>query len=618
MSIIFGICKGRGETTVSHEMERLAAATIGHAPDGTFLLADKRIGMGYQPYHTDASSRLERQPARDSHDNLLVLDGRIDNRWDLRQSLDIRDPEAPDSAIVLAAFERWGEGCFSRLVGDWAVALWSDSNQRLFLARDHAGTRTLYFSKQKDAILWATHLETFSPYVAYATLDRGYVAGYLGLLPGRNRTPYREIRSVPPAHFLVIQCGEIRVKSHWNWMVPDKLYHKSDADYDDHFLTLFRASVERRTCPGAPILAQLSGGIDSTAIVCMSDHSRQYCETQAGQPLDTVSYYDDTEPGWNERPYFSITESYRGKTGVHIDSSDLSRTLEPADPSAGKYLLPGADSSTIVGERRFLDACGGDKYRVILSGIGGDEVTGGVPTPSPELADLLVSGRLAKFSRRATQWCLATRNCLTALIAETVKFTLELYLKPRIDATSLPPWLTPELRSLCVGQVAEDSQLHPLRPGLSPSSICNGLTWWAVLETLPHLSPPALIRREYRYPYLDRDLVDFLFRVPPEQLLGPNRRRLMMRRAMKDIVPAEILERKRKAYVSRAPIVLIQRSEKRIQALFAESLAAEYGLIDPKPLLSTLSLVARGTDIRWWSALMAAVDIELWLRSNSR
>jgi asparagine synthase (glutamine-hydrolysing) len=92
------------------------------------------------------------------------------------------------------------------------------------------------------------------------------------------------------------------------------------------------------------------------------------------------------------------------------------------------------------------------------------------------------------------------------------------------------------------------------RFGLRPSAVCNGQGWWITLETLPHLSPPLLSRHEYRYPYLDRDLVDFLFRVPREQLLRPGRRRSLMRRALKDIVPVEILERRRKAFVARGTI----------------------------------------------------------------
>lgn len=616
MSTIFGICKAFGEITEQVEMERLAAATIGYAPDGTFLLAHRHIGMGYQPYHTHALSHLERQPARDTNGNLLVLDGRIDNRFDLRQILEIPDPEVSDAAVVLAAFDRWGEHCFSRLVGDWSIALWSDLAQTLFLARDHAGTRTLYFREDHDTIQWSTYLETFSPSVTSGGLDEAYVGGYLGLFSIRDRTPYRNIRAVPPAHYLVIRNGHIQAKPHWKWMASDKIRYKCDADYDCHFLSLFRTAVERRTGPGAPVLAQLSGGIDSTAIVCMSDYIRRGCETGGEPLLDTVSYFDDTEPNWNERPYFSITESFRGKMGIHIDGSEPERTLEPADPSLGKYLVPGADSAAIHGESRFHQIIGGDKYRVILSGIGGDEFTGGVPTPSPELADLLVAGRLTAFSRRAAQWCLATRNCLTEMIAETIRFTVALYFEPRIDAKSIPCWITPRLRNLCIQTAENDDPLRTRRIGISPSAILNGLTWWAVLETLPHLAPPALTRLEYRYPYLDRDLVDFLFRVPPEQLLGPNRRRLMMRRALKDIVPTQILERKRKAYVSRSPLVLLQKKEHHIQALFAKSLAADFGLIDQERFLSTLSRTAKGADIEWWSALMATVNLELWLRSS--
>lgn len=617
MSIIFGIYKSRGGITDLHELERLAAATSNYAAEGTFLSVHEQVGMGIQPYYTHARSYLDRQPARDENGNLIVLDGRIDNHADLREILNIPDADAPDSVVVLAAFSCWGEHCFSRLVGDWALALWSDFDQTLFLARDHAGTRTLYFRNDCGTVQWATHLETFSPSVASGSLDQAYVGGYLGLLSIRDRTPYNNIRAVLPAHYLAIHDGEIHANPHWNWMASDKLRYKLDCEYDDHFLELLGTSVERRTGPGAPILAQLSGGIDSTAIVCLSDQSRKNCCGQAQPLLDTVSYYDETEPNWDERPFFSITESLRGKAGIHIDSRNPERTLEPANCGSGNYLFPGADSSTILGEQLFHQMVDGDKYRVILSGVGGDEVTGGVPTPSPELADLLSSAQLRTLGRRAIEWCLATRNNLTGLIAETIRFSIDLYRKPGVDPHVVPPWIRPQLLKLCNEQAKNDNSLHPTLIGLSPSTIANGRTWWTILDTLPHLTPPILTRREYRYPYLDRDLIDFLFRVPPEQLVGPNRRRLMMRRALKKVVPVAILERKRKAYVSRAPLVALQNAEKKIQILFSNPLVAELGLIDRERFLSSLALTVKGADVRWWSALMSTINLELWLRSES-
>jgi len=160
--------------------------------------------------------------------------------------------------------------------------------------------------------------------------------------------------------------------------------YATDAEYEQHFLSLFSQSVERRTGPGAAILAELSGGMDSTSIVCMSDRV-QASHNPPRSLIDSISYYDDSEPTWNERPYFSLVEELRGKTGIHTDTSLIARTFQSHDSSLGEYLFPGADSSSIEREQHFESLDHGHRYRTILSGIGGDELLGGVPTPLPEL-----------------------------------------------------------------------------------------------------------------------------------------------------------------------------------------------------------------------------------------
>src|SRR4029077_10903472 len=207
-------------------------------------------------------------------------------------------------------------------------------------------------------------------------------------------------------------------------------------------------SVRRRTIPGAPILAQLSGGMDSTAIVCMSDRVRT-SQVPPAALLDTLSYYDKTEPNWNEQTYFSIVENKRRKVGIHIESSFMDRSFDPLDPARGRCLFPGADSSIVEKEHSLQGKLGDGGYRVILSGIGGDELLGGVPTPLPELADHLVSSKLWLLLRRATEWCLVDRTPLPHMLASTATFVIDLYRQPHMDVGQLPPWLNPNLRKLC-------------------------------------------------------------------------------------------------------------------------------------------------------------------------
>jgi asparagine synthase (glutamine-hydrolysing) len=616
MSVIFGSRRPFGEAVSQEELRQLASMTGRHAPDGTLVQVYGRIGMGFQPFHTTERSRLESQPVIGPHGNVLVFDGRLDNHDELRHQLGIAAPKPSDSFLVLAAFERWNEQCFSLLVGDWALALWSARQQIVYLARDHAGTRTLYFQNDRGTLTWATHLETFFSGTTAQTPDEEYAARYLALQPIGDLTPFKGIRSVPPAHYLIVKEDSVAKVPHWNWFAKGSIRYTSDRQYDEHFLELFKQSVRRRTIPGAPILAHLSGGMDSTSIVCMSDHMRQ-SQDSAAELLDTLSYYDDDEPNWDEKQYFSITEARRGKVGIHMEALFEDSAFEIPDSPQFLHLFPGADNSGIKQERRLQGAVGNRDYRVMLSGIGGDELLGGVPTPMPELANLLVSGKVGALLRRALQWCVVERSPLIRMLYRTSSFAARQYLPGRFDTTNLPGWMTPGATKLM--RASEEPAFRgQQRFNIRPSAISNGRTWWHIMETLPSRYPESIMRYEYRYPYLDRELVDFLYRIPREQLVQPGRRRLLMRRALKDIVPEEILERRRKGYLARSPIASLQGATQRIESILADPLLAGYGLADRNKLNLSATKVLSGTDTREWPYLMRAIGLELWLREWSK
>jgi len=613
MSIIFGALTAAGQSVDRVDLSRLAQATQRYAPDGTFFYAQGNVSMGFQPYYTHQRSSLEALPLVDPNGNILSFDGRLDNFAELCDLLDLREAEVADSSIVLKAFEHWGEDCFSRLVGEWALSLWAHSEQALYLARDHAGTRSLYFERTNGRVLWSTYLETFFTDGRTFDLDEDFAALYLTCRPTRELTPYTAIRSVPPAHFLRFRGDVVVSNAHWQCIVKDSIVYGSDAQYEEHFLQLFRQSVLRRTVPGAPILAQLSGGMDSTSIVCMSDLIR-CTHNPPMELLQTVSFYDNSEPDWDEFPFFSAVEKTRGKTGLHLNASYSDRTIRARHLVESPQLWPGLDRSGSDLDAQLHTALRDGNFRSILSGLGGDEVLGGVPTPYPELADLLVKGDLLALSDSSIEWGLANRVPLLHIFLKTVRFTCGLYLTGRSAPQITPPWLNPHLRSRRAGNPAKGT-FWKLMGRPMPSKIDNGNAWWSVLETLPTRLLSNEERVEYRYPYLDRDLVNFLFSIPSRQLVQPGRRRSLMRRALKNIVPNEVLERRRKAYLVRGPINLIRRERDWLAEQFRSLRCVEMGLVDPSSLPAALDSVAINGDPRWMPYLMRLISLELWLAS---
>jgi asparagine synthase (glutamine-hydrolysing) len=570
--------------------------------------------MGFQPYHTHQRSYLESQPVADDLGNMVTLDGRIDNHAELCQLLEIRESAASDSTIVLAAFRRWGEDCFRQFIGDWAMVIWSPGDHSLYLARDHAGVRTLYFNQEHDRILWSTYLEGFFTRKSSRPLDERYMISYLTHRSSLDLTPYQGIRVVLPAHYYVIKNDDIVQRQYWRPIAEKPIQFVSDADYDEHFISLLSKSITRRTGPGEATVAQLSGGVDSTSIVCLSDAIRRR-ESPDASILDTISFYDDSEPHWNERQYFTLVEGKREKAGIHIPVSYMDRSFELPSSLSHLQMFPGVDRS-VVGFQQECDSHLCPKgYRAILSGIGGDELLGGVPNPTPELADHLASGHFLKLLTRCLAWSLDRRLPLLNMLRDTVTFTYSMYRRLPVAQSCLPAWLHPRIRASHADSI-RTSETNGSRFGRFPSAIYSELTWLATIETLPHLCPETFFRREYRYPYLDRELVEFLCGVPREQLVGPGRRRLMMRRALRTFVPSEILERRRKAYVSHGPLATMRRNRDAINTALHNSILAELEIIELGSLRSALNNLLDGNDSGQWPGLMRAIALELWLKTE--
>lgn len=612
MSILSGVLKLNGAPVTEAELSERASATDRYATGCANYLLRRALGMCVQPYQSHTRSLLENGPTSDACGNVLGFDGRLDNFIELASQLAWSGEAPADSTLVLAGFRKWGVDCLSKLVGDWALALWCESDRTLYLARDHAGTRTLFYRHSLDRIDWATYLEFFFTETEQPKLSGTYVAANLSAQHLRDLTPYEDIHSVQPGHVVAVRNGAARIERHWLAFGGTELRYRRDEEYDEHFLELFRQAVARRTEADPSVIAELSGGMDSTSIVCMSDHLRRGQKPNA-QLLDTVSYYDDEESSLDERTYFSITEAARGKQGVHLNRAYSQRTFLPHDVRNGAYLVPGADSYTITREGNIYESIWSQGYLSILSGVGGDELLGGVPDCNPELAPYFMAGKWARFIRRSMAWALAQRTPLICTARNAIRYAVQSYTGMKQNRP-VPCWLNPSLRETAAARsltlaVMTRSWAH------NPRQLDNERTWWSVMESLPHCFPRMLARPEYRYPYLDRDLVEYLHRVPRTQLVQPGRRRLLMRRALRGIVPEEILERKQKAYQLRGPVVGLQQKRDLLRQLFEKSILAELGYIDAGPFLLALDRTCAG-DMTLWFSIMQTIALELWLRSN--
>jgi asparagine synthase (glutamine-hydrolysing) len=328
--------------------------------------------------------------------------------------------------------------------------------------------------------------------------------------------------------------------------------------------------------------------------------------------LDTVSYYDDCEPNWDERPYFTRVEERRGRTGSHIDAGP--KSFLSFETSPRNFLpTPAYVDRTPQLTRRWTKFLAEGGYRVILSGIGGDEVLGGVPTPVPELSDLLATGRWGTLAREIRLWALYLRKPWFHLLSETVRTFLPPVSVCASKNTRLPAWFRPDF-------VRRNWRVLGGYPGRNklfcaqPSCQQNVRTLEGLRRQLACTATPPQPLYEKRYPYLDRDLLEFLFAIPPDQLVRPGERRSLMRRALRGIVPGEILNRKRKASVTRAPLRMVSDAWDRMLDLSTAMVTGSLGIVDSLAFREALEKARTGRSIPFVS-MMRTLEVESWLRN---
>jgi asparagine synthase (glutamine-hydrolysing) len=608
MSVQFGKWSFDGRPIDPEDLEEVRPVLAPYGPDGEGFICRDNCAVLYRAFYTTKESRREQQPFTSESGAVITWDGRLDNREELMTALNCGlSPVSTDIDIVAACYERWGTKLFSKLIGDWALSVWDHDNRSLILAKDFVGTRHLYYSISKDQVTWCTILD---PLVLFAkhpfNLDKEYVGGWLSFFPAANLTPYIGVHSVEPSTFVRIARGTATVNRYWGFDPAKRIRYQADGEYQEHFRYLFSESVRRRLRSDKPVLAELSGGMDSSSIVCVADQMLSRGIAEAPR-VNTVSYYDDSEPNWNERPFFTQLEQQRGQIGCHIDiSNERSFAFSLNQFAATPAFLRRCSQE----ESSFADCVRARDNRVVLSGIGGDEVTGGQPSPSSELADYLSALQFRTLAHQLTFWSLNKRQPWFHLLLRAARnfFVASATLREFPSSSILQPDFVRRNRNALLGY----PQRWTLFGGL-PSfqeSLLTLKTLQRQLACSPLARDPAI---EMRYPYLDRCLLEFLYAIPREQLLRPGQRRSLMRRALYGVVPKEILDRRRKAYSTCAPRAIIAYDGATLVRGGAMC-SVLLGIVDPNRFAAAIEEIRLGHDAALVPILRFIV-FESWLQS---
>lgn len=545
-----GICvyfRRDGSPVDDDALERMMEAAHHRGPDGARQWKHECVGLGHLQMCTTPESEYERQPTFDEETAVcLAFDGRVDNRDELIEQLSLSTFETvpiTDSILVLRAYSRWGADCVERLVGDFAFALWDQRARRLLCARDAIGVRPLYYVLTPRFFAAASGLpELFTCGGVSKAINEAMVGEYLSVgIHSQGETLYRDVQRLPPGHLMSVDTNGICISRYWKPERIDEL-RLSDDEYAERFRFLFRQAVLACSRSNRALAADLSGGLDSSSVVCMLAALERDGVLQ--QQFETFTL---TFPGLgcDETDYAGAVVQRWGCEWTHVP-------LEPAPmvdyhERARRYQdFPGYPNGT---SEIALQQLGRNNIRVSLRGVGADEWLGGASDfdRSFDLArQLQLAAALKEFGEVTPDRLAKSVSRLGSQLLRGIKFD-----RPRcfIRRRRLPPWIKRDFErriGLVSRQVADPIVVQGW--GLSRHArLLRGTSAWRAHALELEERVAATEGVEFRHPFLDRRLVEFMLALPEQQCRVGRTGKVILRTAMADLLPDVVRLRQTKA-----------------------------------------------------------------------
>lgn len=568
----------------------------------------------YQLYSTPEAIR-EKQPLQNQKGTCwITCDGRIDNFDELLTALasHVSFQEAPtDGELFLAAYDTWGVECLSRIVGDFAFALWDNEQRLLFCARDPFCMRPFFYYFDGKRFLFASQIRQifFDPHVPLRLNDTFIYAFLCGWSWNWEQTIYRNIRRLPGGHYLLLRSTAPIIRRYWDVDPKREIHYKDSREYDEHYRQLFRQAVHSRLRSVGPVGISLSGGVDSSVITCVANEIQRK-EGIPSQGIRLFTYfYGRHRKKCDESHYASEVAQACGLSLTNI-SADSFRAYEGIVQQSLSFDEP--DQSAVF--YKLMDALAAaaqsENCRVLLWGHGADAFLDGSIT---YLVSYLRKLKLISLARDLRRWHHYTGFTYLKLIHRYL-FRPLVYPRYWMEVSdNRPPWIS--------RKIWRKYTKMPKSKFWQPPSITNPMVrqWYEFgLQTRrchSWLDNQILLKHqvESRCPFFDHRLVEYLLRVPVYQKIRPGIRKFLSYRAFQDIVPKPILER----YDHINPFAFVIESLRHewpdIRKALSSTLPYLNNYIDEQEFLKELKRVRHGAPEQEPTA-EAVVLLALWLR----
>jgi asparagine synthase (glutamine-hydrolysing) len=562
--------------------------------------------------------RFDDQPLIDEDGQVGVLaDCRLDNADELRSALSLGS-SATGPALIREGYRRWGDAVSEHLRGDFACVVWDWKQQRCLAFRDPLGIRPLYYSRLRGGLAISTDSELIIRTVrpSFVPDDRAVVEYLLWEYTSQENTFWSSISRLPAGHSLSADSRALDVIRYWKPNPRARSFSDSREAYQE-FSALFLQSVRQRLECDEATLIHLSGGLDSASIACAAARFGPTAAT--GVAPETISQRFPGMP-WDEHEFIRATTEWTRLKNTEWDGT-AAEYVDLTDPS---LVGPGVKSSRSSGSNGDLDIALSRGVHVILSGEGGDHV--GFPTGCMD--DLIDRGRLAFAAKTLIQATLSWTRKL-ARIRRVGRHYVPVEFRRRLRSIryrrNLPEWLQPPWRGLSTqivssyfpSAIERSFEYHVQR------AHWHDLTSGRLGATLDSQQRTgARCGVEYRYPFLDQTLVEFVLSLPPDNWPAEGGGARLHRDALREILPPTIRDRRTKANFSGAIGQRLLRARRTLEALFHRGEWCSVRYVRRSKAQELLrhalagSLEADQPDLwRTWVDVRAIATLEAWLRT---
>lgn len=603
-----------GKTPDVAALDRMSAALAHRGPDDQGKFIHKNLGLAFRRLSIIDVTAAGHQPMHSSLGRYsIVFNGEIFNYVELRSELKNKGytfVSNSDTEVLLNAYIEWKEHCLEKLNGMWAFIVVDKHTGECFCARDRFGIKPLYYHLTQERLVVASETRAIRASGLYhMALDMPTISSYLFLdeLDATNDTFYSGVKVLPAATYMkVTPDGRVSQTSYWT--LPSERSGQFDPlEVQDIFLD----SVRLRLRSDVPVGVLLSGGLDSTSIICAAAR-----EVGGGSALRAYSYMSEE---FDERPYIKATIEQTGATLIPLEVSDSGLWTQLL--SMLRYHdAPVHTPSALIGyalSRLARD----DGVKVVLNGQGSDEVFAGYDSYFGNYWHTLLA---TPEWRRLFSELRCYGSYYDVGIASLIKRVMLKFVRACLNRVRTYRWLA-ELHHGRLHRMSRFYNVDLVQYLRSRSDTYQPVDLDSALERAIKVQPLPLYLRiedrnsmahsiEARLPFLDYRLVDAVMGIAGRVKIDGVLMKSILRKAMTGVIPDVVKDRTDKMGFPTPDAFWIAQWGSKIEEVFTSTSFRERDIFQVDNLLEALKLHVQGkADYQW--DIFKALQLELWLRS---